>query len=66
VATENFADTKLRRARIVPRAEAEFTQFGNIQSEFTKLLEKCFSVFAKILRIPSGFTNLLEMLLLHD
>jgi hypothetical protein len=36
---------------------------GNIPSGFTKLLERCFCVFAKIIRISSGFEELLEILM---
>ena len=48
----------LRRARRFTRAESMFTKLGNIPTEFKELLERCFCVFLKIIRIPSGFEEL--------
>jgi hypothetical protein len=40
-----------------------FSKLGNIPTEFKELLEMCFCIFLKIIRISSGFEELLEMLL---
>ena len=55
------ADSNFLRARIDMRVGTPFTQLENMPSGFSKLLERCFCVFVKIIRISSGFEELLEM-----
>ena len=62
VARPKIADAKWSRARLYTHARREFPNSGNIPSEFSKLLEKLFCVFAKKYRIQSRYWELLDML----
>jgi hypothetical protein len=63
LAREGAVEAENRDTKSRPRAEIYAGRDGgNIPTRFKESLERCFCVFAKIIRIPSGFEELLEML----